>query len=332
MRRLLLTVTVFLMLTASANAIPIKDVRTGRQFSCPDPSGVNQGPTTVIACTTYADPGSFALWRSNNAQRHWWHRIGSIFPRGHKPNWVKAGGWYWAPDLERFPDRWMVYFAADSKHHGFAVGVAWSKNLSGPWHSKLLHWRGQYNRSSAQKETYGGVIDPGESQNPVTKQRYLVWSEQPASMWIAPLTRDGWWIEGGQVYMAGAIQKPTDCSAKGCCTEGSALMFHQGKAYLLYSVRSTWDWSYAMRAAYAPATNPLRFFTRIPGYILRAGNGWFGPGGGQTPVQIGRNKWVEFYHAMTGPDPTHTSAVRMGMMSSFTWHGVRPVVGNGVAG
>jgi Glycosyl hydrolases family 43 len=310
-----------------------------QQGSCPDPQA-SRTPSThslVLACTSDYSTSVFPLYMPNNHRFSSWHRVANAFPANHQPYWAIPApiGRYWAPDLHWIDRNWVLYFAAQENRYGnFVIGIAWGRTLQTIWtHTKILHYRGQYNafNPSYAREKYGAVIDPGEAQDPATGQRYLVWSEQHSSIWGAPLSRNGLAIEGTKVRMLMHSQSPTDCEGgSSCVDEGSALTFHNGLAYLFYSVRSTWDWSYAMRAAWS--RRPLSFYHRFRGYILRAGHGWFGPGGGAAPVRVEKKKWVEFYHAMTGNDPAHTSAVRRLMMGSLTWRRVRPVINGGIAG
>lgn len=342
MRRLKLFVPVIFLITFAAgfagSAVSPRQARAAvvffgnHQGSCPDP----QSDSFVLACTSDFATDVFPLYRPSNSRLTSWHHVANAFPVNHQPYWAIPApvGRFWAPDLHRVNGNWVLYFAAEQRSSGsFVIGVAWGRALKTIWtHTRVLHYVGQFNafNPSYHREIYGGVIDPAEAKDPNTGQRYLVWSEQHSSIWAAPLTNDGLHIRGNKVSMIMHVQSPTDCEVNSCVVEGSALTFHNGLAYLLYSVRSTWDWSYAMRAAWSH--NPLSFYRSFPGYILRAGNGWSGPGGGAAPVRVGKNRWVEFYHAMRGPDQSHISSFRMLMMGSLVWHGLRPVINGGIAG
>lgn len=319
---------VMLLGAAGAHAQVLVNARTGRPFPCPDPSAVDYGDATYMACTTDLEPNMFALWESTDPAREFWQPDGYVFPAGTRPAWATPGGAAWAPDLTRIGDQWVVYFAMAAPEWGspdsMVIGVATSPNLAGPWASHIVHYLGQF---PGTLENYDEVIDPGEARDPYTGQRYLVWSEQPDAIWIAPLTPDGMSIQGATIHrILDAEGDPADCEpGHGCFAEGSSLLFHDRRAYLFYSVRNAWDRSYAMRSAYA--SDPMGAWTIEPGYMLQAG-GSDGPGGGQTPVMV-EGRPMLFYHALARPDPGYVSDLRMAVGDWLTWHDGRPLVGDG---
>ncbi len=320
-------------------AIQLND--RGRPFSCPDPSIADvpqfarSGDRYTEACTTDYDANAYALYRSNDL-RTGWHLFADVFPTGHQPWWAlppggSAGGRYWAPEIHWLDHLWVVYFAALPRPTlrlpgGMVIGVAWARSLSGPWRTKILHWRGQFNYLKGDQETYGGVIDPTETENPQTKQRYLYWAEQHYSIWGARLSPDGLSIVPG-VHLVLWAKEPHDCDTpdpSSCTIEGPAAFYKKVGGvewpYLLYSARSTWTGTYDMWASVS--RRALGTFTRLGrAPILRSGNGWWGPGGGSHPVPApdGRSWWLPFHATPVRNNSGHLSWLRLGFIGRVRW-------------
>jgi beta-xylosidase len=330
-RRGLIMLALLALAVPSAAQATVVEIGGHRPASCPDPSVTRVGASAYMVCTSDSAENAFPIYRSQDRALGSWQRIGYVLPKGHQPWWAlrSPAGHYWSPSIQRIGGSWVVYFAAQINRakyhrgsligpHTFGLGVAWAPSLHGPWRTRLLHYRGQFNHWNRGTENYGGVIDPGEYRDPSSGQRYLVWAEQPSSVWAAPLYQNGLAIEGHHIHMLFYAHEPYDCFSMSCVNEGPAPFYRDGYFYIFYSVRSTWNWSYAMRVAYS--TNPMRGYHTEPGFILKAGNGWFGPGGGQAPVLAPDGQWLEFYHASRRTNTKHTSALRYLLSDVVHWH------------
>jgi beta-xylosidase len=304
----------------------------GKQIAGPDPSiaAVPQftsfGAHYTEAVTTDFQQCSFDLYRSNDL-RHW-KAVGCVFPAGHQPWWAVKypGGRYWAPDIHYINDQWVVYYAtladptrirlwvdgAPVTWPTMVVGVAWGKTLGTLWqHTRILEYRVTGN-------TYGGMIDPSEAQDPATGQRWLFFAEQATSLWNAKLSADGLSVVSSPHMMIYA-HSDLDCSwTQSCTVEGPSAFFYAGHCEVIYSVRSTWDWSYEERVIWAD--DPSGPFHRFPEPILKAGNGWYGPGGGSRPVLGPDGRWWAPFHAMrVASDPHHVSELRKTLVDPVNW-------------
>jgi len=318
---------------ASASAQPILNGRS--PLVCPDPSVIahRAGPYRYyLACTSDFSRSVFPIWGSKDLLH--WTPVADMWSHGAHPWWADPPGQgrYWAPDLTYIGHRWVVYFAATQKG-GMVIGVAWSRSLRGPWRTKVLHWRGQFNALGGAQESYGGVIDPGELRDPVTGERYLVWAEQHSSIWDGRLSRDGLTLEPHIHQILWVWWPGWDCeaSAADCTIEGPALDYHDGYYYLFFSAASTWDASYAVGAAIS--RNPFGVFKLLPRPILRSGHGWLGPGGSQLPVSGPNGRQYLFYHASRVINIHHENDLRYLLVGRFWWDGILPRVnGNGLAG
>lgn len=309
-------------------------------LSCPDPSVVDAhtgGYRYYLACTSDYEPNAFPI-RGSNDLRHW-HPIAYAFPAGHQPWWAlhSPQGRYWAPALYRIGNRWVLYFAAQvdltrmplHTDHGeptgsgtFVVGVASAASLTGPWQTRILHYRGQFNDvAGVEQEHYGGVIDPSMVQDPVTGQRYLFWAEQHSSVWVAKLSSDGLHLDR-HIHLAMWTQSGSWECAGGCTVEGPEEFYRDGWFYLFYSGASTWYGTYAVGVA--ASHDPLHgTFVRLsPQPILASGRHWAGPGGCSHPVAGPSGRTYLLYHATQGSDPGHVSEARYLQLSALTWGGV----------
>jgi arabinan endo-1,5-alpha-L-arabinosidase len=334
-----------------AVAAPVRDPVTHKPFSCPDPNVLDARTGAYryyTVCTSDYYPDAFPIRGSNDLRS--WKLLGYVFPAHHQPWWAlqSPAGRYWSPELYRIGGRWVVYFAATYdavrvalKLPGAAtpapwvIGVATARSLRGPWNSRLLHYRGQFNALGEEQENYGGDIDPSMVQDPRSGQMYLFWAQQHTSIWAAKLSSDGLELASA-VHQVLWAEPGWECGAidHSCTVEGPAPLYHDGWFYLLYSGASTWDGSYAVGAAVA--RDPLSVFTRIgDSPILRSGYGWQAPGGASHPVTGPDGQQYLFYHATRGADTSRASENRFLMVGHFRWTGAGgfyPIVNHGQAG
>lgn len=355
MRRLLVAVlAVAAGLTGGTTRATAQPIRTdgGSLLSCPDPSVLQAHAGRYryyLVCTSDRAADTFPI-RGSDDLLHW-RPIGYVFPAGHHPWWAARPpkGRYWAPTIYRIDRRWVVYFAAQTdprKVHlryadgssigaTFVIGVATSASLDGPWHTKILHYRGQFNGVASSRETYGGLIDPSQVQDPVTGQRYLFWAEQHTSIWATKLSADGLKLNP-DVHQVLWAHSGWECrTPRGRCTiEGPEETYRHGWFYLFFSGASTWTGTYAVGAAVAQ--DPLGWFQPLSlNPILHSSHRWIGPGGTSAPVTAPDGQTVLLYHAETKPDVGHVSSDRYLFVSPLNWTGLggyQPLVNQGSAG
>src|SRR3954452_8430360 len=90
------------------------------------------------------------------------------------------------------------------------VGVASSPTRRGPWRTRVLHYRGQFNRSARSKESFGGTIDASVVRSPLDGRLYMFWALQASQIWAGGLSPD-------RITLAGPISrvliptKPWEC-------------------------------------------------------------------------------------------------------------------------
>jgi GH43 family beta-xylosidase len=335
-------------------ANPMRNGLTGKPLSCPDPSVINahRGKWNYfLFCTSDNGRDAFPIWMSEDLVH--WYPDGSVFPHNHQPWWAVrstgAGrdGIYWAPSIYRVDNRWVLYFSAQYNGTTHALGsvtlaprtmvlgVATSNSLAGPWHTKLLHYPGQLNAQNTRPnhEVIGGDIDPGIVEDPRTGRKYIFWAEQRQQIWESELSSDGLTI-GPDIHVAFSISQPWECDPANriCTVEGPQPFYHDGQIYVLYSAASTWDSSYAVGVASSPSVlDPDHVFRKLPQPILKAGNGFLGPGGESDPVIGPDGHTMIMYHALTHPIAHHTSGRRVLMLGLLNWVNGWPQVNDGAA-
>jgi GH43 family beta-xylosidase len=323
---------------------PLRDVKTGKPLSCPDPHVVDArtaGFRYFMVCTTDHAANAITIRKSPDLVH--WYPAGYVFPKGRQPWWARHstgrhGGRFWAPEIYRIGQRWVVYFAASVDRSkvrlpvmqgAMVLGVASSPMLRGPWRTRILHYRGQFNRSGGLSELFGGTIDPSVVRNPVNGQLYLFWALQATQIWAGRLTPDGMTL-GGPIRPVVKPSKPWECQPD--CTIEAPEPFYRGRTLnLLYSGASTWDGSYAVGLALG--TDPLGgAYTKLDQPVLRGGGRFIAPGHCSQPVTGPDGRTYIMYQALTSPDPDHDSNRRLLMIARVSWVGGRLVVnGNGRA-
>jgi arabinan endo-1,5-alpha-L-arabinosidase len=345
-------------LAAAASAVlfhnPLRDSGTGGALSCPDPSvtdALRSHFRYFMVCTSDLARDALPIWKSNDLVH--WRRSGFVFPRASHPWWAlapgRAGGKFWAPEIYRFGGRWVIYFAAsydrskldlrlaDGSHvapRTHVVGVATADTIGGPWHTRLLHYRGQYNAVNREQERYGGAIDPSAVQDPRTKQLYLFWADQSSEIWAGELSADGLRLQP-HIHRVLEQDEAWECDQqnKACTIEGPEPFYRAGILYLMFSGANTWDASYSVGVASSTdAMDPSHPFAELAGPILRQGHGFIGPGHASRPIIGPDGGTYVLYHAARRPSPTHASANRLLMVGRLNWIAGWPRINDGLAG
>jgi beta-xylosidase len=330
---------------------PITNPVTHRALSCPDPSVTRQPRgqwVYFMVCTSHKDRDAFPMWKSKDLVN--WYPNGYVFSHGKQPSFglpsLGSGdhsGVYWAPSMYFIQNRWVIYFATVYNNASHAlpgglalpdgtmlIGAAWSKSLSGPWHSSIVHWRGQFNKVQAEQELMGGSIDPGVVRDRQTGTLYLVWADQQQQIWGGKLSPDGLMLSPG-VHQVLGVTKRWECDPpdNGCTIEGPEPFYARGAYFLMYSAASTWDGSYAVGVAWSH--NPLGPYTKLDRPILKTGRGFIGAGRASHPVLGPDGREYILYHALMQPTVAHVSSERILLLGRFAWNGGWPLLNDGQA-
>lgn len=255
----------------------------------------------------------------------------------------RPGGRFWAPEINRIADHWIIYFAAGYNAakldlripgHGrlapgkMMIGYATATSLSGPWKTGVVHYAGQFNDVSSEQENLAPAIDPSLLQDPATGQLYLYWSDQPNQIWVGQLTADGTSLEP-QIHRVLRAGAPFECDPRDhhCTIEAPEPFYANGMYYLLYSGASTWDSSYSVGVA--SSSSPLGPFVKLGTPILRQGHGFYSTGHTSQPVIGPDGNAYILFHARTSPGVQRPSATRYLMIAHFGWAGSWPTISIG---
>lgn len=98
-------------------------------------------------CVTQVAPGAWRLLATSNdapdafpilasADLREWRLSGFVFPEGRAPGWALTGAGvsdFWAPELHRLGEAWIVCFAARRQDRSLAIGLARSPMPDGPF-------------------------------------------------------------------------------------------------------------------------------------------------------------------------------------------------------
>lgn len=348
LRLLLVPLAVFALLSAGVAFAwtlsyhnPLRNPVTGKLFSCADPSvayakvsyALQPAGGYVLVCTSGYQKNALPIYYSRDLVH--WVRTGFVFPHGHQPWWAQPSsahpqkGRYWAPEIFRIGGRWVVYFSAaydaakiDLQVPGarsrlpdgnMVIGAAYATSVSGPWHTEVLHYRGQFNGTAATTESPGPTIDPSMVQDPSTGQMYLFWADRPNQIWAGALSADGLTLDS-QVRPVLKASEPFECDPRSheCTVEAPEPFFANGMFYLLYSGGSTWDSSYDVGVASSP--NPLGPYVKRPQPILQQGYGFYSTGHDSLPVIGPDGKTYILYHARTIRGPSTRGSTRYLML------------------
>ena len=325
---------------------PLRNPSTGKPFSCPDPD-VTDAPAPdsgyLLVCTSAFASNALPIYSSQDLVH--WRPDGYVFPHGHQPGWaIKSGpgsrGQFWAPEIYSIDGRWVVYYAAeynakklDLKVPGrgrlaprtMVVGDAWATSLRGPWHSAVLHYRGQFNGVGGQREGPGPAIDPSVVEDPVTGQLYLFWADRSTQIWAGELSANGLSLSP-QIHLVLRDSERFDCDPRDhhCTVEAPEPFYANGMFYLLYSGGSTWDASYDVGVARSPS--PFGPFAMLGHPILRQDERFYGTGHPSHPVIGPDGNVYILYHARTSPAFSLVSDKRCLMLGRFGWANGWPTI------
>ena len=248
----------------------------------PDPSVVRIGPE-YWALTTAVTGSQFPpILRSPDLVN--WTRAGQLFDQ--VPDWTD-GSRFWAPEMFRQGDDYLVYYSARKPSGQMCVAVADAQNPIGPYtdHGPLV----------CQPD---GSIDPSVVRNN-SGWPFLVWKEDANSqgvttaIWVQPLSLDG-------LRMTGVPRKILAAKGVGWesgTVEGPEIVRRKQWFYLFYSGNLCCgpNCEYAEGVARARGLyGPWVRFRRNP--ILDSDDDWLCPGHGSL-LQSPNGRWWMLYGA-----------------------------------
>ena len=137
-----------------------------------DPCVVKVGPDDYRLLVTSNDaPDAFPILASGDLKT--WRLTGFVFPHGAAPPWALVGpdvSDFWAPELHRLGDAWVVCFTARLADRSLAIGLARSASPDGPF------------VPDPQPIVSGGVIDSHILIDAVGHP-WLIWKRDDNAIW-----------------------------------------------------------------------------------------------------------------------------------------------------
>ena len=229
--------------------------------SCPDPGVIFDGTEYVAVCTG----GNNYPLRTSPDLTHWTSK-GSAFDSAKKPSW--ATGDFWAPEIHKVGNKFVVYFSARQTNGRFAIGAAQAATALGPFTSG--------DAPLVTDDTYG-LIDASEASDATTGKPYVIWKVDgnangvPTPIFAQPLSDDGLTLAGSKTQLI-----TNDKVWEGNVVEGPFMLHHGSYYYLFYSGNAYYNGTYAVGVA--RSAKLLGPYEKLPNPILTTNTAWVGPG------------------------------------------------------
>lgn len=265
---------------------------------CPDPGVTYDGKEWVMVCTSGGAAAAFPIHVSTDLVH--WTPMGSVFPAGQHPSW--ATGSFWAPEIHKVTDHYVVYFTAKQQNGRLAVGAASAASALGPF-TDLGH--------PLVASSTIGLIDPSEID--AGGQPYLLWKVdgnaqgKPTPIRAQRLAADGLSLIGSPTTLI-----TNDQPWEGNVIEGPWMVKHGDSYYLFYSGNSYANSKYAVGVA--RASSPMGPFSKKGAPILTSRGPWAGPGHCSVVEDHG-DTWM-VYHAWPSDN---IGSKRVALIDRIVW-------------
>ncbi len=250
--------------------------------NCPDPGVMEDAGRFYMVSTTHVLP-AFPIRVSSDLVN--WERTGAfVFTEGNRPSWARDH--FWAPEIHRVADRYVVYYTARSTETNLlCIGVATASTPLGPYED--------LGAPLVSQDT--AALDPTFFRDEDGRQ-YLYWkADAPGSpsgpILAQQLTPDGLALVGSPVEVL-----RNDLGWEGRLVEAPCLVKRGSYYYLFYSGSDYDTPNYAVGVA--RSTSPLGGFQKHGEPILRGSGRWKGPGHNSVATLNGQDYIL--YHAWEG--------------------------------
>jgi arabinan endo-1,5-alpha-L-arabinosidase len=108
-----------------------------------------------------------------------WERLPDCMPE--KPKWARKKQNFWAPDVQYFNGRYVMYVSAEQNKNGFCIAAGTSAQPQGPF-------------TNFERLVCGpsfANIDPMGFEDPLTKRKFLYWGSASQPIRVQELSADG---------------------------------------------------------------------------------------------------------------------------------------------
>ncbi|MFG1649841.1 family 43 glycosylhydrolase [Micromonospora sp. NPDC049275] len=242
---------------------------------------------------------------ARSADLVYWTFVGDAFGPDQRPPYAASGAAYWAPDVRRLGDRWVMYVTVtdttvSAEGSDYAIGAATAPSPTGPW---------TFADEPVVAPRPGGgggwlwTIDPSQFTD-VDGRAYLYYGSYYGGISVTELSPDG----------LRAVGTPTPVAIDNKF-EGSYVLRHDGWYYLFASTANCCAGpatGYSVQVG--RARSPRGPFTDRGGVALTAsraggtpvltqnGNRWIGTGHNGFLTDLSGQDWI-VYHAIDRADP-----------------------------
>ncbi|PJJ71726.1 glycosyl hydrolase family 43 [Diaminobutyricimonas aerilata] len=238
-----------------------------------------------------------------------WEYLGTVFDETQTPAWAAEGALFWAPDVRRIGDRYVMYFTvtdtADKPGGDPAIGVATAPTPAGPWtatDAPVVDSRPAPG-STPEDPRWLGTIDPALLATD-DGRLLLYFGGFSGGISVVELAPDGLTAVGEETHVAAAERY-----------EGSYVVERDGWYYLMLSSAGccagpTTGYSVFVGRSESP-TGPFVDAAGVPLDTSRAGgtqvlvqngNRWVGPGHHAVVTDLAGQDWM-IYHAIDRNEP-----------------------------
>lgn len=225
-----------------------------------------------------------------------WEYVGDVFTPQTEPRYDGYGDaarrMYWAPDIEYFGGRYVLYYSyvvnVGTDTHWRAIGVATAPHPAGPWTDSGAYVTGPETYEPRPGQTaWRNVIDPDVVAT-AEGDRYLYYGSVNGGVRVVKLSPDGLTAVGARTQLT-----PSDRY------EAADLVFRDGYYYLFLSVIG----GCCHGAASAYPVHVARSRSPLGPFVSREGVSVLAQNGGGTPVQVPNgNRWVSVGHTAVTTD------------------------------
>jgi len=251
----------------------------------PDPCVMQDNAQNFYAYATQSGGVKIQGARSNDGAS--WQYLGEMLP--NKPSWASKSNDWWAPDVQKHGNTYVMYFAASGDAtNSMCIGVAFSSSPEGPFTAtgKPVHCDQNFI-----------AIDPKSFDDPVSGKIYLYWGSDFAPISVQELSSDRQSFAPNSSPIT--LLSPQNVPYQQLI-EGAWLHQKNGFYYLFFSGNNCCGPSanYAVMAARSQSlTGP---FERGPGYVIVLNDRWLAPGHNAIFTDSAGQDWI-YYHAIDKP-------------------------------
>lgn len=295
----------------------------------PDPAVVRAPDRTFYVYATQGGEPMRNIQAARSSDLVIWTQLPDVLPV--KPAWASRTQDFWAPDVYRRGDRWLLYYSAkpdaalSDDRRGLCLAVASASRPEGPFTDMgkpLLCGEGFVN------------IDPFVFDDPATGKTLLYWGSGFGPIKVQELGADGMsFAPGSKPIDLVTVVRTEDAREYRRLVEGAWVTVRDGWYYLFFSG----DNCCGPKAHYATMvarsrspTGPFEVRTRPLYLVLEANERWVAPGHNSVIRDDAGTDWI-LYHGVdarrsrTKPsDDVNTRRVML--MDRLEWRGGWPEI------